>query len=251
MNYPIEPDFLDKYHIDSELGHGGFGFVLGGVRRDDGLKVAVKFIYKNKVPQENWIVDKDMGRIPLEVYILRHCHHPNIISFLDFYDSDPWIYLVTDIHGTHWNQLQDQKPTIESTISNQTLHNTQVSSKQSLSRSKSYPFPTRLIRKPSMDLFECIEQHKALSESDAIIIFRQIVSAIAYLHEKGIIHRDIKDENVVIDENLVVKLIDFGSASIESKENKYLECFQGTLLYCPPEVCIFSFEIVIPVGIKG
>jgi serine/threonine protein kinase len=45
-------------------------------------------------------------------------------------------------------------------------------------------------------------------------VFKQVVEALAYLHlEMGVCHRDIKDENLVIDSEFVVKLIDFGAAA--------------------------------------
>ena len=62
-----------------------------------------------------------------------------------------------------------------------------------------------------MDLFECIEQHDHLSERDAHVIFCQIIDAISYLHDMHLVHRDIKDENILIDANFHVKIIDFGS----------------------------------------
>jgi serine/threonine protein kinase len=43
-----------------------------------------------------------------------------------------------------------------------------------------------------MDLFECIEQHNRLPEAQAKKIFNQIADAVAYLHSKGVVHRDIK-----------------------------------------------------------
>lgn len=61
-------------------------------------------------------------------------------------------------------------------------------------------------RRPSHDLFECIEQseHKRLSEDQARYVFKQIVEAVYYLHIQGVSHRDLKDENVVIDRNFKV-----------------------------------------------
>lgn len=66
-------------------------------------------------------------------------------------------------------------------------------------------FP-QFTRRPSHDLFECIEQtpNKRLSEDQARYIFAQVVEAAYYLDSQGITHRDIKDENLVIDENLKV-----------------------------------------------
>lgn len=64
-------------------------------------------------------------------------------------------------------------------------------------------------RRPSHDLFECIEQseHKKLNEDQARYVFSQVVDAIDYLHRRGIVHRDIKDENLVIDVNLKVRFL--------------------------------------------
>ncbi|MCP9265145.1 PAS domain-containing serine/threonine-protein kinase [Dirofilaria immitis] len=86
-----------------------------------------------------------------------------------------------------------------------------------------------------MDLFEFIEQQPKLDEPLISYIFKQIVSAVAYLHSKNIVHRDLKDENVIIDQNFSCKLIDFGSAAYFD-HNFVFSTFCGTMEYCSPEV---------------
>jgi len=68
------------------------------------------------------------------------------------------------------------------------------------------PGPRPEIIRPSHDLFECIEQseNKRLTEEQARYVFAQVVDAVAYLDSIGVAHRDIKDENLVIDKNLKV-----------------------------------------------
>jgi len=62
-------------------------------------------------------------------------------------------------------------------------------------------------RRASHDLFECIEQSpgKRLPEHQAKFVFRQVVEAVWYLNRKGIIHCDIKDENILVDAQLRVR----------------------------------------------
>jgi len=63
----------------------------------------------------------------------------------------------------------------------------------------------------------------------------QISQAVEYLHSLSILHRDIKDENVIIDNKFHVKLIDFGSATVRH-DNILFSTFYGTTDYCSPEV---------------
>ena len=85
-----------------------------------------------------------------------------------------------------------------------------------------------------MDLFEFIEKSNGVLEPLGAYIFKQVASAVHYLHTNGIIHRDIKDENIVIDDRFHVKLIDFGSAAQLS--GQLYSNFCGTFEYCSPEV---------------
>eukprot|EP00794_Sanderia_malayensis_P012151 gene12151-13404_t len=88
-----------------------------------------------------------------------------------------------------------------------------------------------------IDLFEFIDRQPALDEPLCSYMFRQILSAVSYLHSKNILHRDVKDENIIIDRSFTLKLIDFGSAVFMEK-NKLFSTFCGTVEYCSPEVLL-------------
>ncbi|CAI2382443.1 unnamed protein product [Moneuplotes crassus] len=78
--------------------------------------------------------------------------------------------------------------------------------------------------------------NKQLKESDAKKLFFRIASAIEYCHSKSITHRDIKLENILLDESKTeVKLIDFGFSTCIPNEKK-IKIFCGTPSYMAPEI---------------
>jgi len=94
------------------------------------------------------------------------------------------------------------------------------------------------------DLFDYIQKEKCFNEKKARIIFKQLLSAINYLHKKNIVHRDLKPENIVFiktkNKDIFIKIIDFG-ASITFK-GKNLSQELGTIYYIAPEVFMNNYN---------
>ena len=87
----------------------------------------------------------------------------------------------------------------------------------------------------SMDLFDFVESKHRLCEMLARDIFIQVQSAVTYCFSMGIDHRDIKDENILIDTATNrIKLIDFGAASVCDKDAPYTTG-RGTEIFLPAE----------------
>ena len=66
-------------------------------------------------------------------------------------------------------------------------------------------------------------------------LFQQLTDALAQLHEKGIIHRDIKPNNIMLTDSGDIKLLDFGIAKVLHTETTTNSRLTGTLQYIPPE----------------
>jgi len=85
-------------------------------------------------------------------------------------------------------------------------------------------------------LSDIIDTRGALPEPDALAIGRQIAIGLADIHSRGIIHRDIKSQNIMITPTNIAKLIDFGIAKSTNQATLTNPShFAGTLFYAPPE----------------
>ncbi|KAF8210271.1 kinase-like domain-containing protein, partial [Mycena galopus ATCC 62051] len=241
------PDHELNPYFD-ELGSGGYG-----------TEVAVKFILKEKVPDHSWMEDKVGSRearsLPTEVMLLRVIEHENIVKCLGLYEDPLYYYLIQELHGTPWHKTIRNPPSPPiSTLSSLPSLSPSVSTdfitplnrlpahvprsadelqaKRRLEAPRpSLPLPVaprpEYSRRPSHDLFECIEQseHKRLSEDQARYVLGQVVDAVYYLDCHGVTHRDIKDENLVIDEHL-------------KRARPYHTLFYGTTAYASSEILL-------------
>lgn len=83
-------------------------------------------------------------------------------------------------------------------------------------------------------LWELIDRNKLLAENITYIVFKQVLDCISYLHSHKILHNDLKDENVMVAEDLNIKIIDFGSATPDDGTKTLKYC--GSEAYTSPEV---------------
>ena len=85
------------------------------------------------------------------------------------------------------------------------------------------------------ELFRVLAAKKRFIERDVKFYIAQIIHGIGYLHSKNIIHRDLKAENLMLDENGYIKIIDFGLAKMLSP-NELASTGCGTPEYFAPEL---------------
>uniref|UniRef100_A0A8D2Q116 non-specific serine/threonine protein kinase n=1 Tax=Zosterops lateralis melanops TaxID=1220523 RepID=A0A8D2Q116_ZOSLA len=85
------------------------------------------------------------------------------------------------------------------------------------------------------EVFDYLVAHGRMKEKEARSKFRQIVSAVQYCHQKCIVHRDLKAENLLLDSDMNIKIADFGFSNEFTVGNK-LDTFCGSPPYAAPEL---------------
>ena len=164
------PSGVDKYYsITHVLGGGGSGVVYAGVRRRDGLLVAIKVVPVARVAE--WGLLGGMI-VPLELQLLHHCQPvEGVVPLLEFLQAGDHLLYVMEHSGDN------------------------------------------------IDLYDFISARGALHEDLARDLFMQVVDTVVQCQQRGIVHRDIKDENLILNVvNGKLNLIDFGSGAFSQDE---------------------------------
>lgn len=111
------------------------------------------------------------------------------------------------------------------------------------------------------EIFDYLVQHGRLKEPDAAVWFTQIVSAVQYCHRHGVVHRDLKAENLLIDASGNIKLADFGFSNFFTDRQPLSTCcgsppyaapelFEGKF-YDGPKADVWSLGVVLYVLVCG
>lgn len=241
---------ISDFFIEGEIGRGAYGLVKRAreYKTDGSLgpPLVLKQIIKSRILADCWKRHPRFGTIPIEIFVMSvisstsytlpavrpwdpsRCRplagtdgdttrsqpdcvhmdhddrweegkeikgHPNICPLVDFFEDNHYYYLV----------LPSSTPEMKS----------------------DEPVPT--------DLFDLVEAYpQGLSPFDVRSYLGQLADALCFLHSHGIVHRDIKDENVVLGPNGKCVLIDFGSSGLVKKNG--WDTFSGTLDYAGPEI---------------
>ncbi|CAG5117938.1 unnamed protein product, partial [Candidula unifasciata] len=171
----------NRFLLVKTLGEGAYGKVKLATDKATGEHVAIKYIKKTKIEDEN-----DLIRIRREIQILSSLRHKHIVNIREVFEKKDKIVLVLDYAQ-------------------------------------------------GGELYDYLNKMGRLSENEARRIFRQIVSAIHYCHQNGIVHRDLKLENIILDDEGNVKIADFGLSNYYSNSST-LSTFCGSPLYASPEI---------------
>lgn len=161
-----------------------------------------------------------MNLIRREVAIMKKLDHPNIVTLIEVLD-DPHadsLYLILE-----WCGKGAIVPLIDGDSADNNDSGKSSSSSFSSSSSSSASSPSR-----------------ACTIDQCRLYFRDMILGIEYLHSQGVIHRDIKADNILLDEDDVVKIADFGVSEILDPENDIITKTVGSPAYMAPELAALS-----------
>ncbi|XP_067463172.1 serine/threonine-protein kinase pim-1-like isoform X1 [Thunnus thynnus] len=189
-------DFKAKYEEKELLGEGGYALVFAGFHRNNNLPVAIKHIPQEDVVRIPLRLKEKMSNVPLEVALLIAVGA----------GPDSTASTITPVLLDWFDLDEELIMVLERPV-------------------------------PCMDLIDYFEQRDSyMEEQEAQALQRQLVNAALEMHSKGVFHRDIKLDNILIETGSDVprvRFIDFGYGTMQIEEEHTVE--QGTEVYSSPE----------------
>jgi len=176
----LEGRDLDHYRVVELVGQGGMASVYRAQDTHRNRTVAVKVLSQTISGDRQFV-----RRFRREAAILKHLKHPNIVSVLDYGESQGVVYLVMPfvVGETLYERISRRKPT----------------------------------------------------DADSGKWIGQVAEALAFAHGQGVIHRDVKPSNILIDREGNARLTDFGLARlIEDPSSLTGSMLMGTPAFISP-----------------
>ena len=215
--------FPSRYVIKNKLGEGALGNVYLSFDNERNENVVIKTL-KKEVIIFSANAQTNIRRFYNEFVALKNCKHPNIIQVYDFCESNGLLFFTMEhLEGVPLGKILPERVEEPSDdfLANVPLEE-EAEVKQDSSRVFTSPTLPQVVY-PTIN--ECIEY-----------IF-QIAQALSFVHERGLIHRDIKPDNIFLTKDRKIKLLDFGLARPEQTSLKITDGNNaiGTPFYLPPE----------------
>ncbi|BEJ17094.1 hypothetical protein CspHIS471_0604950 [Cutaneotrichosporon sp. HIS471] len=255
---------IDDYIIIKEAGKGAYGLVMrarvrGAKGEPVGEEVIIKYIIKSRILADCWKKHKALGPIPVEIHVMDQVRH---LIYLRPPVPNPWDPF-RPRRGAESNGDAVGGGTPDGVANSAAVSRSSTPASQANSTSRyisselkhgperGHPNVCKLLDffedrefyylvmpryGTGVDLFDYVESHAdGLDPFEVRSFVGQLTDAVRFLHANGIVHRDIKDENVILDGEGRCQLIDFGSAA-HWRPGKRWDTFSGTLHYASPEI---------------
>lgn len=200
--------FNDRYELLKMIGSGSFGQVWMARRRSDDALVAVKKIDVGAMTEKARMDCRN------EVDVLRMLNHPNVTRYHEAAVESQHLNIVMEFVsegdlGARVKQV--------------------VAERGGDSRGPGSNSPRELAGS---------DEGGALTEDEVMWYFVQICLALHHLHGRGVLHRDLKAQNIFIAAGDIVKLGDFGISKVLGTQTGFCSTVVGTPYYLSPEICL-------------
>jgi serine/threonine protein kinase len=223
---------LGDFTIVREVGRGGMGIIFEAIQESLGRRVALKVMFDSGVGDSNQV-----SRFRREAESASRLHHTHIVPIYGIGQDGPWHYFAMQfIDGLSMDKvikLLGDRLAVDDT------RKAGIPAMEQLNRSK---FPTSAVEIPPVAkiIEKLLAPHNRLDtpayREKIVSLMADVAEAVAHAHQQGVLHRDLKPGNLLIDPTLQIRITDFGLAKPDTHESLTRPGdVMGTLRYMAPE----------------